>query len=197
MLGFVMLGITYLNLRKNVAQWVDTKSMPAEMAGFSAWAWFNWAYAALALTLIVLWMRHTRRPLAIIPPTWYGKGQFLYLWLLWWLVAGNFERALVAFRPERLVTEGVLYLVALACTLVLLSASSPTGETTARETWTTDRHRRSPFAGVIAVGLTAATLSIFADWLIVRAIYGDRFAGHARLHTRFRTTATTNAPENR
>jgi hypothetical protein len=45
--------------------------------------------------------------------------------------------------------------------------------------------------------LIAATLSILADWAIVRAIYGDRFAGHAGLHTRFRTTATTNPPENR
>jgi hypothetical protein len=37
-LGFVLLGITYLNLRKNVTQWVAAKSMPAEMAGLSAWA---------------------------------------------------------------------------------------------------------------------------------------------------------------
>ena len=44
--------------------------------------------------------------------------------------------------------------------------------------------RRWP--ATVAVGLTAATLSIVADWAIVRAIYGDRFAGHARLHTRFR-----------
>ena len=122
-LGFVLLGITYLNLRKNVAQWVGTKSMPAEMAGLSAWAWFNWGYVALALAFFVLWMRHTKRPLAVIPPTWSGKGQALYLGLLWWLVAGNFERALVAFTSERLVTEGVLYLVALACTLVLLLAA--------------------------------------------------------------------------
>jgi hypothetical protein len=79
----------------------------------------------------------------------------------------------------------------------LLSAPSRTDETTARETWSPQMHERSRLAGIVAVGLTAATLSIFADWLIVRAIYGDRFAGHARLHTRFRTTATTNAPENR
>ena len=30
-------------------------------------------------------------------------------------------------------------------------------------------------------GLVAATLSIVVDWAVVRAIYGDRFAGHARL----------------
>jgi hypothetical protein len=196
-LGFVLLGITYLNLRKNVGQWVDAKSMPAEMAGLSAWAWFNWGYAALAVALVVLWMRHSRRPLAVVPPTWSGKGQILYLGLLWWLVAGNFERALVAFRPERLVTEGVLYLVALACTLVLLLAPGQTGELTKLEAGTPAARGRSRLAATVAVGLIAATLSILADWAIVRAIYGDRFAGHAGLHTRFRTTATTNPQENR
>ena len=32
-LGFVVLGITYLNLRKNVGQWVKFKAVPAEMVG--------------------------------------------------------------------------------------------------------------------------------------------------------------------
>jgi hypothetical protein len=171
--------------------------MPAEMAGLTAWAWFNWGYVALAIALFVLWLQHTRRPLAILPPTRYGKGQLLYLGLLWWLVAGNFERALVAFRPERLVTEGVLYLVALACTLVLLLAPNQTGELARRENGRPAAQGRSAFAPIVVVGLTAATLSIFADWLIVRAIYGDRFAGHAGLHTRFGTNATTNPRENR
>ena len=191
-LGFVLLGITYLNLRKNVAQWVGTKSMPAEMAGLSAWAWFNWEYVAFALVFFLLWMRHTKRPLAVIPPTWSGKGQALYLGLLWWLVAGNFERGLVAFRSERLVTEGVLYLVALACTLVLLLETGKSGVPTMPETLTPAVRGRSPLAATVAVGLAAATLSIVADWAIVRAIYGDRFAGHSRLHTRFGSTATTN-----
>jgi hypothetical protein len=114
-----------------------------------------------------------------------------------WLVAGNFERALVAFRSERLVTEGVLYLVALACTLVLLLATGRTGEPTMRETYTPASRGRSPLAATVALGLAAATLSIVADWAIVRAIYGDRFAGHSGLHTRFRSTTTTNPLENR
>jgi hypothetical protein len=191
-LGFVLLGITYLNLRKNVAQWVASKAMPADMAGLSAWTWFNWGYVALALVLVVLWMRHRKRPLTIVPPTWYGKGQILYLGLLWWLVTGNFERALVAFTPERLVTEGVLYLVALACTLVLLLAPRRTLEPTKGESAGPVVRGRSRLTRIVAVGMTAAAVSILVDWMIVRAIYGDRFAGHARLHTRFRPTATTN-----
>ena len=76
-------------------------------------------------------------------------------------------------------------------------ATGRTGEPTMRETLTPASPGRSPLAATVALGLAAATLSIVADWAIVRAIYGDRFAGHSRLHTRFGSTATTNALENR
>ena len=120
-LGFVLLGITYLNLRKNVGEWVRVEAMPAEMVGISASAWFNLGYILMALTLVALWLRHTRKLLAIVPPTALGRGQMLYVVLLWWLVVGNFERALVAFTAQRLVTEGVIFVVALVCTFLLLS----------------------------------------------------------------------------
>ena len=61
-LGFVVLGITYLNLRKNVGQWVQVKAVPAEMAGLSAEAWFDLGYLLIALTLLALLVRHARRP---------------------------------------------------------------------------------------------------------------------------------------
>ena len=42
---------------------------------------------------------------------------------------------------------------------------------------------------VLACG-AAAVLAVVLDWGIVRAIYGDRFAGHANLHIRFGPKAT-------
>ena len=55
-------------------------------------------------------------------------------------------------------------------------------------TWTPAARGRSRLATTVAVGLTAATLSILADWAIVRAIYGDRFAGRAHLESNRRQT---------
>ena len=94
-----MLGITYLNLRKNVGQWLQAHAVPEGMAGLSAGAWFDLAYLLIALTFLALLVRHARRPLAIVPPSPMGRGQLLYVVLLWWLVAGNFERDLVV--PSR------------------------------------------------------------------------------------------------
>ncbi len=66
-----------------------------------------------------------RRPLAIVPPGPMGRGQLLYVVLLWWVVAGNFERIVVSFTAQRLVTEGVIGAVALACTLIVLAWPPP------------------------------------------------------------------------
>jgi hypothetical protein len=46
------------------------------------------------------------------------------------------------------------------------------------------------------LSLAVALLSIVANWAVVRAVWGDQFAGHARLHIRFgpSVTATKEKP---
>jgi hypothetical protein len=195
--GFVVLGITYINLRKNVAQWVAAKALPAEMGGIPAWVWFELGYALLAAAMLVLFAQHQKRPLAILPESLLGKCQLLYVGLLWWLVIGNFARALVAFTPERLVTEGAIYVVALACTLILLTAPESAGPVPEQPPELRPERARVGLLAIVVAGLVAAILSIAADWAIVRAIYGDRFAGHAGLHIRFGPSATINQRERR
>ena len=51
-LGFVVLGITYLNLRKNVAQWVAVHADAGRDGRHCAGAWFDLGYFLLALTLL-------------------------------------------------------------------------------------------------------------------------------------------------
>jgi hypothetical protein len=196
-LGFVVLGITYLNSRKNVGHWVASKALPADMAGLPSWVWYDLGYLALTLALVVLCIRHRRRTLAVLPESWLGKGQLLYLVLLWMVVVFNFERAIVAFQAQRLVTEGVLYLVALACTLLPLLSPVPTAVSSYEQPAALVSRERWRMTTVVAAGLVGAILSIVADWAIVRAIYGDRFAGHAGLHIRFGPKATINQPERR
>ena len=131
-LAFVVLGITYLNLRKNAASGSGSGAVPETMAGLSAEAWFDLASLLIALSFLTLLVRHSRRPLAIVPSSPMGRGQLLYVVLLWWLVAGNFERALVHFTAPRLVTEGVIGAVALLCTLIVLAWPPPDRAATGR-----------------------------------------------------------------
>jgi hypothetical protein len=139
-------------------------------------------------------VRHLKRPLALIPPDPRCRGQWLYLVFLWWLVVGNFERALVSFAPQRLVTEGVIHLNAVLCTLVLVLGTERARVAPAVPE-AGAAPQRTRFRRTVAVGLTAAVVSVLADWGIVRALYGDRFAGHAGLHIRFGPNATISRPD--
>jgi hypothetical protein len=184
--AFVLTGITFLNLRKNPGDWIKARAVPEMLYGLSADAWFNLAYLALAGAIVWLVISHLRRPLAFVPVSWLGKGQLLYLVFLWWMVVGNFERAVVSFAPQRLVTEGVIYLNAVICTLIVLldaghkNAPSPQSATTLGPL----------IKRTVAIGLAGMILSVFADWATVRALYGDRFAGYAGKHIRFGPDAT-------
>jgi hypothetical protein len=189
--AFVALLVTYLNMQKNPEQWIEQKAVPEYMYGIHTIHWFNMGFAALSAVVIWLLVSHMRRPLALIPSAWLGKGQLLYLAFLWCMVIMNFERAVVSFAPQRLVTEGVIFLNAVVCTLLVLShARRDTTATTASLDF------RPLLRSAIAVGAACMLLSVLAEWGIVRMIYGDRFAGEAGLHIRFgpKATATDNKP---
>lgn len=184
--AFVLFVVTYCNLRKNAAEWVKQEAMPDLLYGVPAAWWYNLGYGLLLVVAVCLLARHLRRALPLVPASWVGKGQLLYLVLLWWMVAGNFERAVVAFQPVRLVTEGVIFVNAvLATVMVLLWA--PAGRT---EGQVPPKGYLPLVRRTALVGLAAAALAVTLDWGIVRALYGDRFAGHAGLHIRFGPHAT-------
>lgn len=120
-LGFVLLVIPFLNIRKNVESvWLPNHVIPVEMFGLSAAGWFNLAYLIIAGTVTALIIRHQKHPLSVVPATWLGKGQALFLVFLWWIVIGNLSRYL-PFEPGRLITEGVIHVNACLCTLLVLT----------------------------------------------------------------------------
>jgi hypothetical protein len=184
--AFVLLIITYVNLRRGPESWVKAKAMPEMLLGLSAGAWFNLAYIGLAAAFLALASAHRRRTIPLLAQTPLVGGQLLYLVFLWWMVLGNYARALVAFAPERLVTEGVIFANALLCTVGIL-LNVPIGVTEAT---------RAPMpwprllGRTFGVGLAATGLCIMAEWGAVRAVYGDRFAGYAGRHIRFGPDAT-------
>jgi predicted membrane protein len=97
------------------------------------------------------------------------------------MVVGNFERALLGFHEQRLVTEGVILVNAVVLTLLLLlgvSGDRPVEPIPAVS---------GPYAirKAIVVSVVAMTIGVLLDFAIVRAIHGDRFAGHAGYHNRF------------
>lgn len=124
--GFVLFVITFINVFKNVEAWTDVVPSPMKMPllgmfEFSASTWFVITWCVLAAPVLVLMVLHSRRPLGVVPSSWTARGQLLYLVFLWIMVIANFERALVGFSENRLVTEWVIIVnAALAGFLVIM-----------------------------------------------------------------------------
>jgi hypothetical protein len=188
--AFVLVAITYVNIVKNVSNWVQQKAIPADLYSLSSCNWFNIAYGLLAAALILVLIRHLRRPLAMIPSSLLGRGQLLYLVFLWWVVIGNLMRAIPPFPAQRLITEGVIHLNAVLCTVFLILWPGATGMP--------DREDRPVAAGslivVTLVGLLSFAGTVALESYGTRAIHGGEFVGHAGRHKRFGPEAKTGKP---
>jgi hypothetical protein len=156
------------------------------MWGMSSRFWFNLGYLALAATVIWPLAAYARgRRLAILPTARLGKCQLLFIVFLWWIVIGNLSRT-VPFQEQRLITEGVIHVNACLCTLLALLLpkedhlagvdAEPDYKVLART--------------LLAWGVLLAALVVAAEFGVVRAMWGDEFAGHAAKHIRFGPNAT-------
>jgi hypothetical protein len=183
----VLLLVTYLNARKNPEEWVKAHAMLPMMYWFQPITWFNIGYLLLAAAVVYLMIEHMRRPLPVVPASWLGKGQLLYLVLLWWVIVFNFERALVSFASQRLVTEGVLHVNAVLVTLLVVLWSrvhrKPTDEPPSF-------HGLMP--RIAGIGMAAIVVCVVGSWGIARAVFGSvplRFRGTPAIRFGPRATA--------
>ncbi|ADB42562.1 hypothetical protein [Spirosoma linguale] len=148
---FVWLAIPYVNLVKNVEDWSEqlnpdvwtqTVASPDGTSRTTAalWdapylgrlpgvdslhmtpaSWFTVTWLLVLFLFIGLIRRHNREPLSIVTTSWLGRGQLIFLVLLWMMVIGNFERALVDWHPQRLLTEWVITVNAILATWLVLT----------------------------------------------------------------------------
>jgi hypothetical protein len=187
-LFFVLMVIPYLNLTKSVGAWVNAKAVPALLRAplfgapqMSAQGWFNLLYAALAAAVLALMIMHTRRALPVVPPGWVGRGQLVFVLLLWTMIIGNFQRALVTFNEQRLATEATVFLNGLLVTLLVLRAAP--ARAVAPYGWDQGwgrLTRRAALAGALGLVLGAGVFTT-----VVRSVYGDRHDGWGRPNYRF------------
>ncbi len=185
--GLVMIGLTYVNLVKNVETWIKHEAMPAEMYGLHAYWWFTIGYVAVLIAFVVLAVRHHRRPLGVIPDRWVGRAQLLYLTFLWVMVIGNLMRAIPPFHPQRLITEGVIIINAIVCTVLVLIL----GETLRCGPAAPARGYGRLLGKTLLVGVFSFIALLGAQTAIARLCYGDEHAPGAGKHIRFGPDATT------
>jgi hypothetical protein len=147
---FVLIAIPYVNLVKNVKEWSEQlkadiwkqvitlpdgsqDTVPAlwdlpylgrlpgvDFLSLTPEGWFRLTWFLLVVVFVIVIRRHFKSPLSLISVSWLGRGQLIFLILLWLMIIGNFERALVGWGPSRLLTEWGVYVNALISTVLVL-----------------------------------------------------------------------------
>ncbi len=160
---FVLIAIPYVNLFKNVKEWSDQlkadvwkqiitlpngfqETVPAlwdlpylgrlpgvDFLNLTPEGWFRLSWLLLVVVYVIVIKKHFKAPLPLLSISWLGKGQLIFLILLWLMVVGNFERALVGWGPSRLLTEWGIYMNALLSTVLILLMPTESEEFSPRE----------------------------------------------------------------
>lgn len=176
--ALLLLWVPYVNFRKCVEDWVKAKALPESIYWMPPIGWFNLAWIGTACLCVWLLCRHRRNPLALLPSSWLGRTHLLFLMFLWGVVMMNWQRALPSFAPQRMVTEGTIFVNSLLITAFSTAWALPTA---LRDTL----HALPPLRTTLFRLLCAAAVFTLLPWGIVRVLYGDRHAGESRLHIRF------------
>jgi hypothetical protein len=192
--------IGFLNLHKLVLTWLENKSVPetlkAPLVGLieaTPLTWFNvvwWTAAAACGFLLIL---HRQRRLDIVPTTWTGKGQLIYVVFLWLVVIGNLSRAIPGFSAGRMVTEWVIFMNASLATLLIVALPGSNRFATLAPDTLHPTHSFSffSFAKSWLLGLAAAGALMCAYGYVTVALYQPHLEGKPWAnHSRFGPNAT-------
>ena len=95
---FLLVAMTYVNLEKNVTSWLKNGMIENNMFGLSAHFWFDVSYVLLSIVIIVFLLSANRKKLALLPESSVGKGQLLFLVVLWWAIVGDQFQAFIKFN---------------------------------------------------------------------------------------------------
>jgi hypothetical protein len=192
---FVLWLLTYLNFRKSPAEWLrEVPSLHPWLYGIAVQSgflpsrgflgWFDMAYLALGAAAVCLLYLHLRRGMPLVPSTWLGKAQLLFLVYLWSQVMINFTHTLPRFNQQRLVTEWFIAINASFCT-ILMAAGTFAQFSRRSEGRIADSSYLPWIRRTVAAGLLGAVVVTFASWGLKLALFGYSPVPYSTVHIRF------------
>ena len=121
---FLLVPMLWLNLHKNILNWAkpNIQAIPDErLLGLPPALWF--LIVGLLLTALVGYamLRHRRRTLPLAPATALGKGQVLFLGILWVAALGALLQAFPGLHAKGILfVHASFWLTAIACSWLAL-----------------------------------------------------------------------------
>ena len=203
---FLLWLFTFLNFRKSPGpgHWLDEiSSLHPRFYGIAleGWfvpsrgfiGWFDMAYLALGIAMVWLLVLHLKRGLPLVPSTWLGKAQLLFVVYLWMQIIINFADVLPRFAPNRLVTEWFMTINAVFCTILMAvgTYAQPDRNVVGEAV---DGSYMPWIRKTVIYGLLGAVLVVFACWGEKRILFGNSPVPYAGVDIRFGPNNTNKIP---
>jgi hypothetical protein len=123
-LVFLLVVMMWSNLHKNVRNWAKGDHIPDQFFGIRPEWWFLLVGLLLSAAVLVAIIRHRRRELPLAPSSPFGRGQLLFLLILWVAVAGAFVQAFPGMaRKGVFFVHTTFWITGAICSLVVLGLS--------------------------------------------------------------------------
>ena len=127
---FLLVVMMWSNLHKNVRNWAEGSHLPEQLFGVPAKWWFLLVGLLLSVAVLLAILRHRRQALPLAPAGAFGRGQLLFLVILWVAVIGAFMQAFPAMANKgTFFVHVTFWTTAGVCSLIVLALRSiPAGE---------------------------------------------------------------------
>jgi hypothetical protein len=121
---FLLLVMMWSNLFKNVRNWAKGNHIPEHFFGVRAEWWFLLVGLMLSAMILVAIVRHRRQDLPLAPSSEFGRGQLLFLIILWIAIAGAFTQAFPGMaRKGVFFVHTTFWISGGICSLIVLGLS--------------------------------------------------------------------------
>lgn len=171
---FLLIALPLMNLHKNVEKWIEWKRIPEEnLFGLSSSFWCFTFMGLLILLVLYGWYQHRQNRFPVIPAAPMGRGQLLFLLLMWVTAIGVVIRRFPLESKGLLFVHGSFLLTCVVCTFLVFQAREASDTPGSREVPPDDESWGAGWAywvvlaavPVILAALVALTLFMHAELL--------------------------------
>jgi hypothetical protein len=163
----LLIIMMWANLHKNVLNWAKGSHIPRNLFGIPAQWWFLLVGLILSAVILLAIIRHRRRDLPLAPASNFGRGQLLFLVILWIAVVGAFMQAFPGMAGRGVFLVHVTFWITGGiCSLIVLGLSGKSTSQPETHAATSDQFFR-PGKGFWISWLLVPVLIILLAYLTV------------------------------
>lgn len=123
-LVFLLIVMMWNNLYKNVRNWAKGNHIPENFFGIQTYWWFLLVGMLITAIVLVAIIKHRRQELPLAPSSAFGRGQLLFLIILWVAIIGAFVQAFPGMaRKGVFFVHTTFWITGGICSLIVLSLS--------------------------------------------------------------------------